>query len=70
MIPTTFYEWHQCITEKCGIQLTREYVQQRLKVLEDSTNPETIVFKEFYGAEHLYMVTSWFKEAAHLIRQY
>ena len=64
----TFKDWYSCITEKCGIQLTPAYVQQRLKVLEDNSHPETLKFKELYGDQYLYMVISWFKEAANLIK--
>ena len=61
-------EWHDCITEKCGIQLTLEYIQQRLKVLENISHPETLKFKELYGDEHLQMVISWFRKTANIIK--
>lgn len=66
-IPQTFYEWHQCITKDYGIELTPEFIEQRLKILENNTHAETIRFIELYGEEHLYMTISWFKEVGNLI---
>lgn len=67
MIPQTFYEWHQCITIKCGIQLTPTYIKQRLQVLGDDTHPETSRFKQLYGEKQLKLTVSWFKEVAQLM---
>lgn len=69
MIPKNFYEWHKCITEDCCIQLTPNFVQERIKVFENDTHAETIKFKQLYGVQQLQMTISWYKEAAHLIKE-
>ncbi|WP_110710451.1 hypothetical protein [Salinicola sp. CR57] len=63
-IPTTFEEWHHCITVECQISLTREYVAQRLQALDDPRDYATQRLIAFYGRRHHQQVVSWFEQAA------
>ena len=63
MIPTTYEQWVECITIKCQIPLTKDYIQQRLKSLNDASITETIKFKSLYGDEHLIRIIEWFERA-------
>lgn len=62
MIPLTFEEWKNCIVNDCGINLTKEFAEGRLKVYTDQANAETIKFKKLYGEEHLERVVHWLKK--------
>ncbi|MEN0003345.1 MAG: hypothetical protein AAF798_04355 [Bacteroidota bacterium] len=64
MVPTTFDEWKHCIVEKCKIKLTKHFVANRLKVYENSNNPETRQFVALYGEQHLNNVIYWLKKAS------
>lgn len=62
MIPQTFEQWKQCIVNDCHIDLTTEFVQQRLTIYQDETNPETHRFVELYGEQHLQNIIHWLKQ--------
>ena len=61
--PTTYDQWHHCITVECGIQLTPEFVAQRLEVWRDEQADETARFRDLYGDAHWRAVISWFEQA-------
>ena len=61
MIPQTFDEWKDCIVNKCKIKLTKQFVETRIKDLEDDTNSNTITFVKIYGISHKNNVIKWFK---------
>ena len=63
MIPSNYSEWYECITIKCKIPMTQEFIKSRLAALTNSTLPETKKFTSLYGVEHLNRVISWFEEA-------
>lgn len=63
-IPTTFDEWHHCITVECEIPLTPEYVAQRLKALDDPRDYATQRLIAIYGRRHHQQVVRWFEQAA------
>lgn len=58
-----YNEWKNCITVSCGIPLTKEYVNTRLKELSDSSNPKTIEFNKIYGEDYTQMIISHFQRA-------
>jgi hypothetical protein len=62
MIPQTFEQWRNCITEECKIELTKEYAQQRLDIYQDNNNPETQIFISLYGEEHLSNIIQWLQQ--------
>ncbi|MGQ9804757.1 MAG: hypothetical protein ACUVRP_01605 [Chlorobiales bacterium] len=63
MIPQSYSEWRRCITDDCGIALTKSYIQQRIQALRDKHNEHTVQFIRCYGEEHWRNVMSWFEKA-------
>ncbi|MCG6117024.1 MAG: hypothetical protein MEQ07_02355 [Aquimonas sp.] len=63
IIPTRYEEWRHCIQEICRIPLTADYVQTRLRELEDPGLHGTQQFLRHYGPEHLARVRAWFEQA-------
>ena len=61
MIPQTYNDWRNCIIHDCNINLTKEFAEERLKIYNDSDNPQTKKFVELYGSQHLFNVISWLK---------
>ncbi|MDX2088062.1 MAG: hypothetical protein SFX73_09435 [Kofleriaceae bacterium] len=59
----TYEAWHDCITRKCRIQLTAEYVAGRIAALSDDTSSDTKVFARLYGDEHRRRVLGYFERA-------
>lgn len=64
VIPQTYDEWEQCITVKCGIPLTADYVAGRIGALEDGGDFHTRKFIERWGTAHHARTLGWFREAA------
>ncbi len=62
MLPQTFHDWRNCITNDCKINLTREFAAERLAVYQDKQHPETQKFISLYGEFHLYNVINWFSQ--------
>lgn len=63
MTPNTYDEWRYCIEVKCGLQLTPEFVQQRLSSLRNDRDYQTQRFREMWGDGHLRQVITWFEKA-------
>lgn len=64
MIPQNFAEWQHCITEKCGIELTRGFAESRLKIYGQDSHLETKAFLALYGPNHLNNILTWLKIVA------
>ena len=62
MIPQTFNDWKFCIINDCKINLTTDFVQQRLAIYQDKENHETQKFVSLYGEQHLQNIINWLKE--------
>lgn len=62
-IPLTYAQWRECITMKCRIQLTREYLEGRIDSLSDSDSDESRSFRRLYGEAHFQAVRRWFQKA-------
>lgn len=63
-VPETYDAWKHCITVKCGIPLTPDYVQERLVALADDKNFNTQRFIERWGIAHHQRTVAWFEIAA------
>jgi hypothetical protein len=63
LIPTGYASWRYCIEVKCGIALTPEYVEERIRILADPGREETQRFARTYGRGHLERVLGWFRQA-------
>ena len=64
MIPQTFEQWKNCITDDCKVSLTNEFVLSRLSVYLNNENPETKKFISLYGNQHYHNIVSWLKLAS------
>ena len=51
-LPKTYDEWKYCITVKCGIALTQDYINERLSALSTVNDYSTEKFIEMWGPEH------------------
>lgn len=63
-IPQNYDEWKHCITVICGIQLTPDYVKQRIAALEDLSDDHTRQFIKSWGQEHHGRTVAWFQRAS------
>lgn len=64
MIPKTYQQWYDCITQECGITLSDAFIRERLSVLENAAHQETRRFITCYGQPHLRSVIEWYRQAA------
>ncbi|MBL9007583.1 MAG: hypothetical protein JNJ46_25225 [Myxococcales bacterium] len=62
-IPLTYAQWRECITVKCRIKLSRNYLEDRLCSLEESESNENRNFRRLYGEAHFQAVRRWFQKA-------
>lgn len=62
-VPQSYEEWEHCITVKCGIPLTPDYVAARIVALENSRDFHTEKFITRWGAAHHARTLAWFREA-------
>lgn len=62
-IPDSYTAWRHCITVICGLPLTPEYCRQRLKALENGSDPMTAKFVSLYGEQQLTQTIGWFQRA-------
>ena len=63
-LPRTYDEWKYCITVKCGIALTQDYINERLRALSTMNDHATAKFVQMWGAEHHQKTVSWFEQAS------
>ena len=63
-LPRTYDEWKYCITFKCGIDLTEDYINERLNALSTMSDYGTAKFLEIWGPEHYQKTVKWFRQAA------
>lgn len=61
-IPATYQEWRECITIRCGLPLTRDFIERRLRELR-SDHSTTLKFRELYGVPYTSQVIAWFEQA-------
>ncbi|MEM1287269.1 MAG: hypothetical protein AAGH60_02850 [Pseudomonadota bacterium] len=64
ILPTNYEEWEHCITVKCGIPLTADYVAERIEALQDMNDYHTHRFIERWGDAHHQRTLAWFREAS------
>ena len=64
MIPQSYDAWLNCITVDCKIEMTPQYVTERIRILSNTKDAETQNFKKLYGEAHLQNIVAWFHQAA------
>ncbi|MEM7259971.1 MAG: hypothetical protein AAF404_21570 [Pseudomonadota bacterium] len=62
-IPQNYHEWKHCIIVECGLQLTPEYISERIVALKNPEDYGTKRFIQLYGDIHLERVIGWFEQA-------
>lgn len=63
IIPNSYEAWKHCITVKCKIPLTEQYINERLQELENTSDYHTQQFVNSYGDQHRQRVIRWFQQA-------
>lgn len=63
IIPQSYEAWHHCITVECGLELTADYVSDRIASLQDERDHHTQQFVKCYGRSHRDKVLAWFFQA-------
>lgn len=69
IIPRNYVEWKRCITISCGIQLTPQFVEQRLGALDDPRDFTTQKYVQVWGEAQLALVRQWFLQARQELAQ-
>ena len=63
IIPHNYATWHHCITVDCKIELTPEFISERIASLQDEKDFRTEQYVKLYGDEHRKNVLGWFQQA-------
>ena len=63
VLPQNYEQWRRCITIDCGVELTPDYISQRLSALNNKKDHHTQKFVKLYGEPHLQSVIGWFVQA-------
>jgi len=63
-IPRTYEEWEHCITVKCELALTADFIASRIEALQDTRDYHTQKFIKVWGEPHRVQTLEWFREAA------
>ncbi len=58
-----YTDWRVCIERSCGIPLTKNFIESRLKNMVDLNQEETQRFIQRYGQDHYQTVLQWFRTA-------
>jgi len=66
IIPENYEEWRHCIIVDCGLELSPNYISQRISSLKDENDYYTQQFVKLYGRDYLQKVLSWFMKAQEL----
>ena len=59
----SYEEWRHCITVKCGIPLTADYIAERVAALSNPEDKMTARFVQLYGDDHRVRTLEWFERA-------
>lgn len=57
----TYEEWREAITGRCGLTLTKNYCEERIRALSDPEDASTRDFVRLYGESYLRSAISWFR---------
>ncbi|MCG8528013.1 MAG: hypothetical protein MI748_16640 [Opitutales bacterium] len=62
-IPRDYGTWKSMISNQCKETLSPEYLNARLKVLKNASDPYTQKMVSVYGADYVKVLISWFEKA-------
>lgn len=68
IVPQTYDQWKHCIEVACRLELRVDYIQSRLRALDDPADHHTQQFVRRWGQPHLAKVRLWFEQAAAEVR--
>lgn len=63
IIPHNYEAWRHCITVECGLELTADFIEERVSALQNNKDYSTKKFVQLYGQQHLQNVLGWFIQA-------
>lgn len=63
LIPETYEQWRHCITVLCNQPLTPDYIEARIKALNDPRDYMTQKLIELYGKQQYAKTLQWFERA-------
>jgi len=67
IIPENYDQWHHCIVVECGLELTPNFIEQRILALQNNKEHYTRQFVNKYGPQHHQRVLSWFTQAREML---
>lgn len=59
----SYEEWRDAMHQRCRIDLSREYCAERVRALQDLSDPATVQFIELFGQAYRDKVSDWFERA-------
>ena len=62
-IPSNYDEWRHCITVECGLELTPQFIEQRIDAMNNENEHYTRQFIRLYGRDYHQIVLGWFEQA-------
>lgn len=62
-VPETYEQWRHCIEVDCGLELTADFIDERLEALRNSRDHHTNRFLAIWGQQHHSCVVQWFQRA-------
>ena len=68
ILKQSYEEWKTCIFSENGNEFSREFIQSRIRILEDRKQTETQKFITTYGLEYTNRIIGYFKQALNEIR--
>lgn len=68
VVPQTYEDWRYCITILCGLELSAEFIEDRIGALNDPREFETQKFTASWGSAHRERVIEWFQRAGGELR--
>ena len=63
IFPKHFESWKKCITEKCNIELTEDFINKRITSLSDLNSNERNKFIALYGESWAKTILTYFNQA-------
>lgn len=63
IIPKNYEEWRHCIIVECGLELTPNFIENRIASLQNDKEHYTQQFIRLYGRQYLETVIGWFLQA-------
>ena len=63
IFPRYYDAWKICITQKCNVPLTRDFINERITELSKIDSPSRLLFEKKYGQHWTETILSYFKQA-------